>query len=186
MLEPCHPKLDRVAFDDAIQQSGATDHFPASCNLLAKLAKQFREEKALSSEAQATSRPPKRVSDRTPVQQPAKSARRSDEAVNAEGQLLATAVEVFSGTGILSLALISHGFQTMAVDHQPRSSLVPVVRLDLCKDSRQQLLKEELSANHPDALRLAAWHPLAEIPQERARSPYQRDWQRWACQLRNH
>ena len=153
--EPCRPKLDRVAFDDAAQQSLTSGHLPASCDLLAKPAKQFREEKALSCKAQAAARPRKRESDHSPVQQPAKSARRSDAAVNAEEQRLATAVEVFSGTGILSRALMSHGFQTMAVDHQPRSSLVPVVRLDLCKDSRQQLLQEELSANHPDALHLA-------------------------------
>ena len=162
---------DRVAFDDAAQQSWTTGHLPASCDLLAKPAKQFREEKALSSKAQATTRPPKRGN--TPVQQPAKSARRSNEAVNGEGQRLATAVEVFSGTGILSRALMSHGFQTMAVDHQPRSSLVPVVRLDLC-------------SCQPTILTPCTWHPLAELPQARARSPYPRDRQRWACQLRNH
>ena len=153
--EPCHPKVDSVASDDATQQSWTSGHLPASRDLLAKPAKQFREEKSLACHVQAAARPPKRGSDHSPVQPPAKAARRPDAAVHAEGQRLATAVEVFSGTGILSRALMSHGFQTMAVDHQPRSSLVPVVRLDLCKDSRQQLLQEELSANHPDTLHLA-------------------------------
>ena len=88
--EPCRPKLDRVAFDDAAQKSWTSGHLPTSCDLLAKPAKQLCEEKAPACQAQAAARPPKRGSDNSPAQPPAKAARRPDAAVNAEGQRLAT------------------------------------------------------------------------------------------------
>jgi len=65
------------------------------------------------------------------------------------------AVEVFSGTAVLSRALFAQGFATLAVDHKPRAALMPTVRLDLCDSAPQQLLLDRLSATPPSALHLA-------------------------------
>ena len=55
------------------------------------------------------------------------------------------AFEIFSGSGVLSRALLEAGFEVIAVDHLPRSTLVPVVRLDLtdphCKNTCWSLLR---------------------------------------------
>ena len=65
------------------------------------------------------------------------------------------AVEVFSGTAVLSRALFASGFATLAVDHQPRSALMPTVRLDLSVEAQQSLLLDRLKASLPAALHIA-------------------------------
>ena len=65
------------------------------------------------------------------------------------------AVEIFSGTAVLSRALFASGFAALAVDHQPRSALMPPVRLDLSVEAQQSLLLDRLKASLPAALHIA-------------------------------
>ena len=68
------------------------------------------------------------------------------------------AVEIFSGTAVLSRALFffcASGFAALAVDHQPRSALMPTVRLDLSVEAQQSLLLDRLKASLPAALHIA-------------------------------
>ncbi|CAE7480278.1 unnamed protein product [Symbiodinium necroappetens] len=67
----------------------------------------------------------------------------------------ASAVEIFSGTAVLSRALFAQGFSTFSVDHRPRAALMPTARLDLCDPAQQQLLLDRLCATLPSALHLA-------------------------------
>ena len=156
-LAACNPRLHgKATFAEALSDSGADDKYPACGKLLAKLAEQqlqgAQDNDAIDPPGQQT---PKRAYECEENLAAAKVAKQMSCPLTPEGRKWASAVEVFSGTGILSRALTSHGFQIMAVDHQPRSSLVPVVRLDLCKDAHQQLLRQELESNLPEALHIA-------------------------------
>ena len=57
--------------------------------------------------------------------------------------------ELFAGSASLSRACIDSGFSVIAVDHQPRCPLAPVVRFDLSSDLGQQLLWQQFEAVPP-------------------------------------